>query len=160
MQIETVRFGQVEVDEKKIINFADGLPGLEDRKSFAILQFEEGNPIFWLQCTTAQDICLPVVDSFAVNPDYAFNISDDDVDELGIQGPEDLYILSVLVIPEDIQGMTMNLAAPVVVNVRTGKAKQVILGGGEYSVRMPVFARLCNMIKEGEADAGAVEKNK
>ncbi len=160
MQIDTVRFGQVEVDEKKIITFRDGLPGLEEYKQFATLRFEDGNPILWLQCVTAPDICLPVLDSFATVPDYAFNISDADVEELEINGPEDLHVMSVIVIPDDIQQMTMNLAAPLIINTRLGIAKQIILGGGDYIVRFPIFAYVCRMIKEGDADAGSVQEDK
>ena len=32
MDIQTAHFGVVEIDEKKIIKFENGLPGLEDNK--------------------------------------------------------------------------------------------------------------------------------
>ena len=159
MQIETVRFGKVDIDEKKVLVFREGLPGLEQHKDFAILQFEPGNPILWLQSTKDPSICLPVVDSFAVCPDYAFNISDDDAQALDLKSPEDLHVMSVLVIPESIEQMTMNLAAPIIVNMRCGSAKQIILGGGDYNVRFPVFAQICAFLKEDDADAGAVTKD-
>lgn len=159
MQIDTIRFGQVEIEEKKIITFSGGLPGLEEYRRFAVLQFEEGNPILWLQCVQAPDVCLPVIDSFSLEPNYAFNLADEDVAELDLQKPEELHVLSVLVIPDDIQAMTANMAAPIVINTRTNQAKQVVLGGGEYNVRMPAFGNICNMIKGGEADAGAVKKD-
>ena len=40
MQMDTVRFGSVEVDENKLIIFADGIPGLEEYKKYSLLQFE------------------------------------------------------------------------------------------------------------------------
>lgn len=160
MRIETIRFGSVEIDDRKILHFKDGLPGFEEYRYFAILQFEESYPIFWLQSTEDSEICLPVVDAFAAVPDYAFNIEDGDVNELGLSGPEDLHVVSVLVIPDKIDGMTANLAAPIIINVTTGKAKQIILNGGEYSVRSPVFQEICRLIKEDETNAGTVAENK
>lgn len=160
MIIDTLRFGEVEIDQEKIINFEDGLPGLEDKHRFALLQFEDSNPIFWLQAVADPNVCLPVVDAFLTVPGYAFDLADEDVKELKLESAEDLHILSVLVIPDNIEQMTMNLAAPIVVNIRTNMAKQIILSGGEYNVRFPVFEEICRVIKEGEANAGAVQENK
>ncbi|NLT57768.1 MAG: flagellar assembly protein FliW [Clostridiales bacterium] len=156
MRIQTVRFGEVTIDEQKIITFAAGLPGLEAYSRFAVLQFDESYPITWLQCVDEPSICLPVVDSFLVMPDYAFNLADEDVKELELRGPEDLQVLSVMVIPDNIEQMTVNQVAPVVINMRTGAARQIILNGGDFNARLPIFEELIKRIKEGRADAGAV----
>lgn len=158
MQISTVRFGEVEIDEGKIIRFKEGPPGLEEYVDFAILQFEESYPIIWLQSVQDGGVCLPVIESFLVMPDYAFNLTDEDVEELGLERAEDLHVIGVLVIPENIEAMTINLAAPIVINVRTGAAKQIMLGGGEYSVRYPIFREICRLLRKEDADAGAVKE--
>ena len=160
MEISTLRFGDIEIDESKLVYFKDGLPGLEDNKQFAVLQFSESYPVNWMQSVEDGAICLPVIDSFAAVPEYTFNISDNDVTELELNSPKDLYVLSVVVIPEELEGMTMNLAAPVVINIETGQAKQIILNGGEYNVRYPVFKEICRLIKEAEADVGSVKEDK
>jgi len=160
MQIDTVRFGLVDVDEKKLISFEGGIPGLEEHRVYALLQFEESYPIIWLQSVDDGGICLPVLDTFAVLTGYVFDIDDKDVNELGLESPEELHVVSVLVIPDDIQRMTVNLAAPIIINIATGKAKQIVLGGGDYNVRAPIFPDICKMVmgEEGDADAGSVEK--
>jgi Uncharacterized protein conserved in bacteria len=154
MHIDTVRFGQVEIDEGRVLTFKGGLPGLEEHETFAILQLEEGNPIVWLQCTTDAGVCLPVVDAFVIEPGYVFDLSDEDVAALSLQSPEDLHVLSVLVIPENIQAMTVNLAAPIVINMKTNQARQTILGGNEWGVRAPAFAKICQALKGGDSHAG------
>jgi len=158
MQIDTLRFGTVEVDEKKLIHFTDGIPGLEGYKTFALLQFQESYPIIWLQAVDFGAVCLPVLDTFEAIPGYVFDIDDEDVKDLELGGPEDLQVVSVLVIPEEIQRMTANLAAPILINTTKGKAKQILLSGSDYNVRSPVFPEVCKMImgKEGDADAGTV----
>ena len=160
MQIDTVRFGPVEVDEAKLIVFDEGIPGLEEYHKYTLLQFEESYPIIWLQSVEDEAICLPVLDTFAVLREYVFDIDDADVQDLQLNGPEDLYVVSVLVIPDDIQRMTANLAAPVIINTVTGKAKQIILPGSDYNVRVPVFTEICRMVmkEEGAADAGSVKE--
>ena len=158
MQIETLRFGLVEVDEKKLIRFEDGIPGLEEYKRFTLLQFEDSYPIIWLQAVDFGGVCLPVLDTFAVLPQYVFDIDDDDVKELGLTGPEDLHVVNVVVIPDDIQRMTSNLAAPIIINTVTGKAKQIMLSGSDYNVRAPVFQDIYRVIvgEEAAADASSV----
>ena len=161
MEIDTLRFGQLSVDEKKLLSFQNGLPGLEECQEFAILQFEESNPLHWLQSTQKPDICLPIVNSFTICPNYAFDISDEDVEELALAGPEDVYVVSVVLIPEqNIEQMTVNLVAPIIINHRAGTAKQIIINSGEYNARFPVFQAICNLIKEDEADAGAFPQDK
>ena len=160
MQVDTLRFGMVEVDEKKIIEFGDGIPGLEQYRKYALLQFEESYPIVWLQSMDDTGICLPVLDTFTVLPDYVFDMDETDVKTLELKSPDELHVVSVVVIPEDIQGMTVNLAAPIIINTLTGKAMQIVLSGSEYNVRAPVFQHICNMVagEEGAGDASSVQK--
>ena len=160
MQIETIRFGTIEIDETKLITFNDGIPGLEEYEAYALLQFEESYPIIWLQSNDEGAICLPVLDTFAVLSEYVFDIDDADVKDLQLSGPEDLHVVSVLVIPDDIQRMTVNLAAPVIINTVTGKAKQIILPGSDYNVRAPVFMDICKVVmkEEDEASVGTIKE--
>jgi len=160
MQIDTIRFGLVDVDEAKLIMFEEGIPGLEEYKSYALLQFEESYPIIWLQSVDNGGVCLPVLDTYAVLEGYVFDIDDTDVKELKLKGPEELHVVSVLVIPGDIQRMTVNLAAPIIINTVTGKAKQIMLTGSEYNVRAPVFQDICKVVmrEEGDDDASAVKE--
>ena len=161
MEIDTLRFGSLTVDDKKLLFFKNGLPGLEECREFVILQFEESAPLHWLQSIHSPAICLPIINAFAICPEYVFDISDEDVYELALSGPEDVYVVSVVLIPEqDIEQMTANLVAPIIINYRTGASKQIIINNGDYNVRFPVFRAICNLIKEDEADVGALPQDK
>jgi len=158
MQIDTLRFGLVEVDKDKLITFDDGVPGLEQYREYALLRFDESYPIIWLQSIEDMGICLPVLDTFVVLPGYVFELDDSDVKSLKLTSPEELHVLSVVVIPDDVRGMTVNLAAPIIINTVTGKAKQIVLSGSEFNVRAPVFDDICKVVtgEEGDVDAGTV----
>ena len=160
MQMDTIRFGAVEIDEAKLIAFDDGIPGLEEYRKYALLQFEESYPIIWLQSVEEGGVCLPVLDTFAVLEGYVFDIDDEDVKALELSGPEELHVVSVLVIPDEIQRMTVNLAAPILINTVTGKAKQILLSGSDYNVRAPIFQDIYKAIvrEEGAADVGSVKE--
>ena len=158
MQIDTLRFGNVEVDEAKFLDFEEGIPGLEQYHTYALLQFEESYPLVWLQSTEETGICLPVLDTFSVLPDYVFDIDETDVKRLQLTKPDDLFVVSVVVIPDEISGMTVNLAAPIIINTSSGKAKQIMLSGSQYNVRVPIFQEICKLVarEEGEDDASSV----
>lgn len=138
MIIPTAHFGEVEIDEKKILTFENGLPGLEEDKRYALLSNEDSRPVSWLQSLDHREISLPVMDPFLVCPDYSFDISQHDVEALEIEEIKDVYVLSILVIPKNVNAMTINLSAPIIINVRNSKGCQIILDDRKYRVRVPV----------------------
>ena len=149
MKIQTSHFGEVEIDDSKILLFEKGLPGIQEDKRFALLSIEDSKPINWLQSLDHREIAFPVIDPFIINPEYSFEISNDDVNTLGIKKIKDVYILCILVIPRNLKIMTVNLAAPIIVNVRNSKGCQIILDDRKYSVRTPITEIVGKRIKGG-----------
>lgn len=161
MILDTVRFGTVDIDEKSIITFDDGLYGFEDLKRYAIINCTETEPIFWLQAIDDGDISLPIIDPFIIKDDYVIDVDDKELESIGSQKEEDLIVYNVVVLPEDITKITVNLVAPIVINVSTYKAKQVILGlEQETSVKYPAFTPLMNYYKEAGKIAGTDKENR
>lgn len=149
MKIQTAHFGEVEIDENNILIFEKGLPGLEHDISYALLSNEDSRPVCWLQSLGHKEISLPVMDPFAICRDYSFDISTDDVNELGIEQVKDVYVLSILVIPQNVNAMTINLSAPIIINVKNKKGRQIILDDRKYRVRVPVSELLRKPVKDG-----------
>jgi flagellar assembly factor FliW len=149
MMIPTAHFGEVEIDEKKILTFEKGLPGLEEDKNYALLSNEDSRPVSWLQSLDNREVALPVMDPFLVCPDYSFDISQNDVEVLSIEEIKDVYVLSILVIPKNVNAMTINLSAPIIINVRNSKGCQIILDDRKYRVRVPVSELLEKSGKDG-----------
>jgi flagellar assembly factor FliW len=160
MQLKTIRFGVVEIDEEKILSFPAGLPGLEESRRFALLKFEDSYPLLWLHDLDNEGICLPVIDSFLTFQTYTFDIDDADCAELKLEKPEDAHVLSVVVIPEKIENMTANLVAPIIVNTKNAIAKQIIVAGADLGIREPVFVQLCRRIREEGPYADTVQEGK
>jgi flagellar assembly factor FliW len=158
MHLSTMRFGEIEIEESKIISFPKGLPGLEDTKRFALIHHDKTYPIDWLQSVDDPRISLPVVEPFLVMPDYEFNISDSDAGELSASRRSDLHVLNVVVIPEKLEDMTVNLAAPILINVRMNLAKQIIFDRKNYQIQYPAFEPICKYFREVRTHAGAVEE--
>lgn len=137
MIIKTKSFGNVEVNETDIIDFPEGMPGFSDEKKFVVLfdKTKEDSPFMWLQAVENSDLAFVVVDPFWFKPDYKFNIDAETKKQLEISAPEDVLVLSVVVVPEDMSRTTANLKAPLLLNHRARKGKQYILQEDKYSIR-------------------------
>jgi len=147
MLLNTKRFGDIEISDDRIITFKEGIPGFEHLRSFIVILLDQTKPFFWLQ-SVEEDISLPVISPFDVNADYSPMIDDSIFDELGIEKEDDLLVLNVAIIPDDMTKMTVNLVAPILINVAKNLGKQIIIEGGEYQMRYLVYDTVMKLIKE------------
>lgn len=140
MKIKSTRFGVLEIDETKVINFPKGIPGFEQLRSFFILPVEGTEDIHWLHAVEDPAVALLVIDPFKFFQGYSFEIPDSDIEELSLQVPSEALVLAVITVPEDNPGgATANLVAPIVINTRLNRGKQVILTGSPYTTKHRLF---------------------
>lgn len=159
MFIETAKFGDFDIKDGRIIDFPIGIPGFEDLHKFIILEINESKPLFWLQSVESKFISLPVIIPFEFLDDYFIEIRDSELGELKIEDKNDLLIMNVVVIPDQIQNMTVNLAAPIIINAKIGVGKQIIIDAKELPVRYPIYKTIMEKLRGGNTDAGTVAKN-
>ncbi|WP_281658515.1 flagellar assembly protein FliW [Halobacillus sp. Cin3] len=149
MNINTKHFGELAVEEKDLLTFKHGLPGFEDDHTYVLLPVDENGVYYALQSVDEAEVALIVTNPYLFFADYEFHIEDAVVEELGLNGPEDVAVYSVLTLKEPFKASTINLKAPIVVNVHKNKAKQVILKEESYQRRQLLLTEE----KGGEADA-------
>ena len=140
MKINTVRFGELDIDEKRIFKFTLPIIGFNELKEFIILDLNKDNFFKWLQSVEDPALAFPVVSVFSMDIDYSIDLPDNVIDALKIQSAESLLVMNVASIPQDTpQGATINLLAPLVFNVDELLAGQVILSGSGYDISFPLF---------------------
>ena len=72
--------------------------------------------------------------------DYRPVVEDEWLAQIGIfESDEELYVLSVLTVPSDLTKMTINLKAPIVINISTRLGCQIIVNNEEYPIRYSVY---------------------
>lgn len=151
MTIKTRNFGEITIDENKVILFEDGIPGFPELKKFLLmLDNEESSPFYWLQSIEDNNICFVIMDLLNIIPDYNPLVEKELIEELGESDAEDLLVYNVAVIPKDIEKMSVNLKAPIVINSRTRKGRQVIANNEEYSIKFYLYEKLKKDKKAGE----------
>ncbi len=142
MKLCTTRFGEIDIDENKIMIFQSGLLGFPDVKRYVLLNHMNNPdvPFKWLQAVDDPDLVFVVIDPLLFSSDYVRDIEEHNVRELNIAGTDDLCIIVIVTIPNELpELMTANLQGPLIVNLRTREAKQVVLLDERYPLRYPVF---------------------
>jgi flagellar assembly factor FliW len=151
MLIKTRCFGEVDIDEKKIVHFDNGLLGFEDYKDFTLIfDSDQGRKsIMWLQSVQEQSLALPVVDPLLITQTYSPIVEDELLANIGGGKDEDLFLMVTLTIPADLTKMTANYKAPLIINTETLKGIQIVAENEDYLVKFPIYDILKNR-KGGE----------
>lgn len=148
MLAKTKFFGEVELDDDKILEFPNGIIGFEDYKKFAILYDEDDkseNRISWLQSLDEQGLALPVIDPLVIAPEYAPVIEDELLGPLDDPSEEDLLFLLAMTIPSDMTKVTANMKAPFIINAATRKGVQLVVENEDYLVKFNVYESVQKM---------------
>lgn len=142
MLVKTRHFGEVDLDENKVITFEEGLIGFEDCKKYTILyNNEEGenNTISWLQSLDMPELALPVISPLSIMANYNPIVEDEVLLPLGDLSEENVILLLTLSVPSDLTKMSANLKAPLVINAETKKGCQIIAENPDYVVRYNIY---------------------
>ena len=126
--INTLRFGVLDCAEKDSLNFSKGLLGFPTENRFILLREGIQAPFMWL-------------DPWLVLTDYHFEINEDLKNRLSVLNVEQVMVLGIVVIPEDPEKATINLLAPLVMNIKERLGEQIILEDDSYNLRYPIFQK-------------------
>ncbi|MBP8599070.1 MAG: flagellar assembly protein FliW [Selenomonas sp.] len=139
-QFNTLRFGEIEVDENEIVHFADGIPAFEDEHEFLIIPYDEESPYVFLQSLTTPELAFLMTMPFVFFPEYEFELDDANQEKLGLTRQEDMLVYMLLTIPDgQVESMTANLMAPIVMNQVTMQARQIVLDKSRYTTKHRLF---------------------
>jgi flagellar assembly factor FliW len=129
MKVDSPRFGPLEVDQEKVIEFPAGLPGFEHCKRFSLFHEADGQPIVYtLQSLDDVDVALPVADPAQFGFHYELTLEDSDVAMLEVDSADEVAVAVVLRRggADEVGGgaITANVMAPLVINTRTRRGMQ------------------------------------
>ena len=130
MKANTRFFGEIEIEDDKIITIEKGMIGFPELKKFALIFNEEKGKeakIMWLQSMEEETLAFPVMRPELVKEDYNPTVNDELFQTLGEMTPEDTYVLVTVTVPKDVKEASANLKAPIVINTATMKGCQIIV---------------------------------
>lgn len=121
------------------IFFENGIPGLEEYKEFEISQLGTSNKFKMITSVEESNIGFVAVSPFEVNKDYEIDLNDEIIKELKIKEPKDVLVLNLITLGRTLEKSTVNLKAPVIINIKNNKGKQLILQDDKYSIKEPLM---------------------
>jgi flagellar assembly factor FliW len=142
MQVQTTRFGLVTITETDVITFNEGLLGFSDLRKFVLLDDPNDEIFAWLQSCEKPAVAFPILEPELFTQDYKVKLSKHDLESVKLMPTESFRMFTIVTIPQDVTQMTANLKAPVVVNVKTKLAKQIVAQENDYSIKFPMFIEL------------------
>jgi flagellar assembly factor FliW len=133
MQVQTTRFGTVEVDDSRILEFPSGLLGFSSYTQYALLQPDDDGLFFWLQSTEAPELAFVVTDPATWVPDYQATVRKEQMDDLSLETLETAQ--TFVIVNKYDQTLTVNLQGPIIVNLANHEAMQLVLADKRWTTR-------------------------
>ena len=136
MKIQTRKFGEIEIDENKILTMPEGLPGFDGFERFVLIEDPKTAPFCWLQSSEEPNLALAVMSPLIFKSDYEIDLKGF-ISDRGWEGAEtkDLLVYVVINISkgEKENKITANLIGPIIINLKNNEAIQVVLANSSYS---------------------------
>lgn len=151
MNITTKLFGEISVDESKLIKFVNGIVGFPNLTDFLLIHDSDGNGnVRWMQSIQEPAFAMPVIDPLTVKSDYNPTIEDELLKPLGNVTQDNMLVLVTITVPREIEKMSVNLKAPFVINGDNLMASQIIIEDDAYEVKYPIY----EILKAAKEKAG------
>lgn len=128
---------QVEVGK---LFFEDGIPGFSHLQFFQLIQ-EKESPFYLIQSMEEKDVGFWVINPFTFFPDYHFELPSAVKETLRVEELSQIAVFAIVTLRGNNQA-TVNLKAPIVVNLSNRMGRQIILQEDTYSIRQPLFKQL------------------
>lgn len=154
MKVQTKIFGEIDIEDEKVIDFPGGIIGFPEMTKFTLLFDEEKKPasIHWLQSLDEPAFAMPVINPLILKEDYNPQVDDDVLKDIQPFDAENLLVLVTMTIPHDLKEMTINLRGPLLINSDTRKGVQIIVEDESCPVKFKIYDILEERKKAAEAE--------
>lgn len=108
-------------------NFHGRIVGFPDFNVFRLITDSRFFPFIKLESTELPEVKFTLIDPWTILEDYTVKIPDADLEKLKTNDSNDLLILSVVTLHKGKASISVNLAAPLIINLREKTGIQLIL---------------------------------
>lgn len=139
MIIQTRFFGDVEINDEEIFVFPEGVLGFEDSRKFVLLDVPKNDLFKILQDVERKYVSFVIAVPWGIQGGYDISIPDEDLFRIQIQRKEQVLVMNIVTMPEAFEKSTINLLAPIVMNVEARLGRQYVLNEGRYNTKHPLY---------------------
>ena len=152
MKAKTRMFGEIDIQDDKIITMEGGMIGFPEMQKFTLIYDEEKrnkSHIMWLQSRDDPQTAFPVINPITIKEDYNPSVNEELLHPLGEMSPEDTFVLTTVRVPKDIHDMSINLKAPIIINMKNNRGAQIIIEDD-----LPIRYEIYDLLKSRKEKAG------
>ncbi|NFT03703.1 flagellar assembly protein FliW [Clostridium sporogenes] len=139
MELNTKYHGCIEYEEKDVIYFQKGIPGFEELKKFIIFPVKDNDVFSVFHSIEKEDMGIIVTSPFNIEKEYEIQLEEEQIANLKLQDEKDTLVLNTVTLNSDINKITANLRAPIVINIKEKIGEQIIINSDKYKVKHPLF---------------------
>jgi flagellar assembly factor FliW len=139
MNTNTKFHGIREYKEEDILVFKKGLPGFEELKKFILFPVEDGEVFNILHSIEDEGIGLVVISPYNIDRNYEIKLSEGLIEELEIEKEADVLLLNTVTLNSAMENITVNMKAPIIINIFKGLGEQIILEDDKYFIKHPLI---------------------
>jgi flagellar assembly factor FliW len=137
MKFTNRQFGELEYDEKHVVEFQEGIIGFEEFRKFLIVNDADSEPFRWLVSLEDQDLSFAMIDPSLIISSYQSPIFQN----------MDATVFLLVALKQPVGESTTNLRSPIVIDNASRTGRQYILEDESLSVRYPLFTRQTELVE-------------
>ncbi|PLX68192.1 MAG: flagellar assembly protein FliW [Denitrovibrio sp.] len=140
-KIVSGKLGEIEFAETDIITLSAPVLGFPDLSDFILISNDKSYPFLWFQSVQDVNICFILVEPDIFFPYYKPTLNKRELKILGAEGEKDIKLFGIVVVPDQPKNATVNLRAPLALNMEKKLAKQIILEDDKWQIKSPLFPK-------------------
>lgn len=115
-----------------------GILGFEHLKEYELLDIENNSSLKEINSIEEEEIGFIIASPFEIIKEYEVVLSDETIEKLEIESPNDVMLFNIITIGETLKESTINMKAPIVINIKNNYGMQIVLQDENYSIRHPL----------------------
>lgn len=120
------------------ILFEKGIPGFENYRYFNVNIVEGNKKIYNIVSKEDSNVGFISISPFDIKKDYEIDLDDQFIKELDIKDEKDVLVLCLITLGKSLKDSTANLKAPIIINIKNNRGKQLILQDDKYKIKEPL----------------------
>ncbi|HBE9529873.1 TPA: flagellar assembly protein FliW [Clostridioides difficile] len=121
------------------VTLKKGILGFENLKEYELLDIEDNDSLKEFNSTEEEGIGFVVVSPFEIINEYEIVLNQETIEKLEVKSPKDVVLFNIITLGQTFEESTVNMKAPIVINIKTNFGMQIILQDDKYSIRHPLL---------------------
>lgn len=121
------------------VTLKKGILGFENLKEYEIVNIENNESLKEFNSTEEECVGFIIISPFEIIKEYEIALTQDVIEKLDVESPNDIMLFNIITLGQDLEESTVNMKAPIAINIKNNYGMQIILQEEKYSIRHPLL---------------------